>query len=86
MLLKLKWIEPLIDSLRSLPKTVVNDFSKKISYLAQKYSTTLNDLESEIEQTEKEFGLMLDKLTGSEYDMKGLEELKNLLNKGDNDG
>ena len=46
----------------------------------------MNDLESEIEQTEKEFGLMLDKLTGSEYDMKGLKELKNLLNKGDNDG
>lgn len=85
-LLELKWIEPLIDSLSSLPKTVVNDFSKKVSYLAQKYSTTLNDLESEIEQTEKEFSLMLDKLTGSEYDMKGLAELKNLLSKGDNDG
>lgn len=85
-LLELKWIEPLIDSLSSLPKKVVNDFSKKVSYLAQKYSTTLNDLESEIEETEKEFSLMLDKLTGSEYDMKGLAELKNLLRKGDNDG
>ena len=78
-LLEHKWITPLTNSLSSLPKAVIETLAKKVSNLAQKYATTLNDLESEIERTEKEFSSMLDELTGSEFDMKGLAELKNLL-------
>ena len=78
-LLELKWIDPLVVSLNGLPKAVVDALSKKVADLAQKYATTLNDLEAEIGKTEKEFSAMLDELTGSEYDMKGLAELKNLL-------
>ena len=78
-LLELKWIAPLVDSLNGLPKAVVDSLAKKVADLSQKYATTLNDLETEIERTEKEFSFMLDELTGSEFDMKGLAELKNLL-------
>ena len=78
-LLEEKWICPLVASLHGLPTAVIDTLSKKVTELSQKYATTLNDLESEIEKTEKEFSAMLDNLTGSEYDMKGLAELKNLL-------
>lgn len=84
-LLKLKWITPLVDSLNNLPKAVVDALSKEVSNLAQKYSTTLNDLEAEIKQTEKEFSAMIDELTGSEFDMEGLAKLKNLLEEGEYD-
>ena len=83
--MKLKWITPLVDSLNNLPKAVVNVLSKEVSNLAQKYSTTLNDLEAEIKQTEKEFSAMIDELTGSEFDMEGLAKLKNLLKECEND-
>ena len=78
-LLEHKWITPLVNALNGLPKAVVDALAKKVADLAQKYATTLNDLESEIERTEKEFSSMLDDLSGSEFDMKGLAELKNLL-------
>ena len=78
-LLKMKWIEPLISALYKLPKAIVDTLSKKVNDLAKKYSTTLNDLETEIEQTEKDFCTMLDDLTGDKFDMKGLAELKKLL-------
>lgn len=68
-----------------LPKAVVDVLSKEVSNLAQKYSTTLNDLEAEIKQTEKEFSAMIDELTGSEFDMEGLAKLKNLLEECEND-
>lgn len=84
-LLKLKWINPLVDSINNLPKAIIDAISKNVSHLAQKYSTTLNDLEAEINQTEKEFSAMLDELTGSEFDMEGLAKLKNLLKEGEND-
>ena len=78
-LLEEKWISPLVKSLHGLPSAVIDTLSKKVTELSQKYATTLNDLESEIKKTEEEFSAMLDNLTGSEYDMKGLSELKNLL-------
>ena len=78
-LLRMKWIVPLTDSLGSLPGAVVNDLSKKVSALVQKYEVTLNELEEDIEKTEREFCAMLDDLTGSEFDMKGIAELKKLL-------
>ncbi len=78
-LLEDKWICPLVESLHGLPLAAIDTLSKKVTELSQKYAVTLNDLESSIEETEKEFSSMLDNLTGSEYDMKGLAELKNLL-------
>ena len=40
------------------------------------------DVENEILTTEKELSLMIDELVGDEYDMKGLNEFKSLLNGG----
>lgn len=78
-LLKLKWIKPITDGIETLPKNVLSELSDKIQKLSEKYSTTLKDLDSEIDETEKELAGFIDELTGNEYDMKGLAEWKLLL-------
>ena len=78
-LLKEKWINPLILALNQLPNLIVKDLVSKISYLANKYSLTLIDLESQIKEAEKALISLIDELDGDEYDMKGLEALKTLL-------
>ena len=78
-LLSEKWIKPLISDLHNLPEQIVADFVKKVQSLADKYSTTLHDIEEEIEETERELIRMTDELTGNEFDMMGLASLKALL-------
>lgn len=78
-LLSEKWIKPLISDLHNLPEQIVADLVKKVQSLADKYSTTLHDIEEEIEETERELIGMTDELTGNEFDMMGLASLKALL-------
>ena len=70
---------PLLKSLGKLPESVLADFVKKLEVLAAKYSSTFAEVEDQIVETEKELSGMLDMLTGDEYDLKGLAELKKLL-------
>jgi type I restriction enzyme M protein len=78
-LLEQKWISPLVSSLNELPNSIVKDLVSKVSNLANKYTLTLVDLESQIKESEKSLITLIDDLEGNEYDMKGLEELKSLL-------
>lgn len=78
-LLKEKWITPIITSLNELPNEIVKELVSKISNLANKYSLTLVELESQIKKSENSLSTLIDELEGNEYDMKGLEELKTLL-------
>ena len=78
-LLEYKWILPLMENLKKLPESVVSTLIAKTSALADKYAVTLTDIDAEIEETEAEFCAMLDELTGSEFDMIGLSELKKLF-------
>ena len=78
-LLEHKWITPLMEALNSLPIDIIDTLTKEVTSLSQKYATTLSDLDAEIRQTELAFSAMLDDLTGSEFDRKGLDELQKLL-------
>ena len=78
-LLKEKWITPIITSLNELPNEIVKELVSKISNLANKYSLTLVELESQIKESENSLSSLIDELEGNEYDMKGLEQLKTLL-------
>ena len=78
-LLKAKWITPIISSLNELPNDIIKELVSKISNLANKYSLTLVELESQIKKSENSLSTLIDELEGNEYDMKGLEELKTLL-------
>ena len=78
-MLKEKWINPLIHNLMQLPDRIVSELVAKLKTLTKKYETTFAEVESQIEETEKELSLMIDDLEASEFDMLGLHEFKKLL-------
>jgi len=78
-LLELKWITPLITSLNNLPNEILNTLTSSLQTMAKKYDTTLKDIENEINQTQNELSSMVDELRGSEFDMKGLDAFRELL-------
>ena len=78
-LLKEKWINPLIQNLMQLPDRIVSELVDKLKALVKKYETTFAEVESQIEETEKELSLMIDDLEAGEFDMLGLHEFKKLL-------
>lgn len=79
-LLELKWITPLINSLNILPGSAMQQLADKVQALAEKYATTFADIMNEIDKTKSSLALQIDELTGNEFDMKGLNEFKVLLN------
>lgn len=82
-LLQKKWILPLVDSLYSLPNAAITDLIGKLEAVCKKYETTFAEVEEEIAATERSLVSLLDDLTGSEFDMMGLAELKKLLGGGE---
>ncbi|KAA8831412.1 type I restriction-modification system subunit M [Bifidobacterium tissieri] len=78
-LLAAKWIEPLQHKLETLPIDVLDELVSKVSALDKKYATTYADVCGQIRTAESELGTMLDHLTGNEFDMAGIAELKSLL-------
>ena len=78
-LLKDKWILPLINGLSGIPESIIAGLITKLLSLAEKYSTTLSEVEDQIVNTEKELSEMIDMLSGDEFDMQGLSELKKML-------
>lgn len=84
-LLEFKWITPLVTALHSLPINIIGVLTQKVSYLADKYTTTLQDVSNQLYDTEQELAGMMAELSGSEHDMQGLNEWQKLL-KGDVNG
>ena len=78
-LLEEKWILPLCTSLNEMPGKVVDNFISSLTKMTEKYSETLVSIGKEINQTQKELFDLMDELTGNEFDMKGLENLKGIL-------
>lgn len=79
LLLKEKWINPLVQSLMKLPERIVAELLAKIEALAKKYESTLSEVDAEIAETQKILSSMIDDLEGNEFDMRGLHEFKRLL-------
>ena len=78
-LLDEKWIEPLLASIHSIPTTIIVELITKIESLAEKYKTTFSEIEDELRETEVSLASMMKDLTGSNHDLKGLEEFMSLL-------
>lgn len=83
--LNTKWIQPFVSSLNDLPKNIINNLTSHIEALSKKYDVTFSDLEKEIKETEKALTDLTNELTGSEYDMLGLNELKAILGGSNNE-
>lgn len=79
MLLEKKWIDTLVSNLRKMPDTLIDTLVNKIQALESKYSTTFFEVETQIQDTETQLASMINELDGSEFDLKGLSELKSLL-------
>lgn len=78
-LLRLKWIAPLCVSLQAMPKAIIGGLEKVVQALADKYAVTYVELDKQIQESEAALADMIDDLTGSEFDMKGLREFQSLL-------
>ncbi len=78
-LLYAKWGEPLVDGIARMPAGALDTLTAKLKSLQEKYAVTFLDMEQECAATEKALAALLDDLTGSEYDKKGLSELQALL-------
>lgn len=78
-LLYVKWINPLTTKINELPKSIIDTLTKKVVALSNKYELTLVDIDNNIKNVESSFISMIDELSGSEDDLKGLSELKKLL-------
>ena len=78
-MLRLKWIAPLCASLRAMPEAIIDELEKAVQVLADKYAVTYVELDEQIKASETTLADMLDELTGSEFDMKGLSEFQSLL-------
>ena len=78
-LLRLKWISPLCASLRTMPEAIITGLEKAVQALADKYAVTYVELDKQIQKSEATIADMIDELTGSEFDMKGLSEFQSLL-------
>ncbi len=84
-LLVMKWIEPICNAIAVLPNSIVSALENKINTLTKKYSVTMLDIESQIDESEKSLASMIDDLEGDEFDMLGLKELQKLLKGDEND-
>ena len=78
-LVELKWIQPLVDSLHSIPDEIIMDLISKITHLTEKYETTFADVEEKIDKAGSALSSMIDELVGSSADMEGLAEFKKIL-------
>ncbi|MFV0247915.1 MAG: type I restriction-modification system subunit M [Tenacibaculum sp.] len=82
-LLELKWVQPIVGAMYGLPESIIDGLTYKVQSLSEKYSTTYSDIANEISKAENTLSSLIDDLTGNEFDMKGLNELKSLLNTQD---
>ena len=78
-ILKLKWISPLTEKLKSMPEKCVSELIAKLGTLSTKYDTTFQSIEDDIRDTEQSLSEMMKELCGNEYDMQGIAELMNLF-------
>ncbi|MCD8441041.1 type I restriction-modification system subunit M [Tenacibaculum dicentrarchi] len=80
-LLNLKWVQPVVKSINSLPNSIITQLTQKVTALANKYATTYAAVAKDIQEAENNLVGMINELEGSDFDMKGLHELQTLLTK-----
>lgn len=79
LLLKMKWIDPLVSDLEKLSETVLSDFEGRIETLCRKYNTPARGMEKDIRRARESLVEMLGTLRAEGRDAAGLEEFKKFL-------
>ena len=78
-LLLQKWIMPIYDGIKNLSDQILDELIVKIELLTEKYAVTYADINKDLANAEKTLYGLIDELEGSEFDMKGLSELQELI-------
>jgi len=78
-LLKQKWVDPIVAAMNELPHEVIRELVIKLTALTEKYAVTCVEVTEKIREAKTKVVTLVDNLRGSEFDMKGLGELKSLL-------
>ena len=78
-LLELKWIEPIVSGLGTLPDDVITALVSEVENLNSKYATTYSDIEVKKESASGSLIQMIDGLSGSKDDLDGLAEFKKYM-------
>lgn len=74
-----KWIDPICNGIEDLGHVLISFLEQEMSRIDKKYETTYVDLEDQIEEAESSLTNMMGNLTGSSFDMKGIDKFKELL-------
>lgn len=82
MLLKLKWITPLVENLARIPDEVVDGLSEKVEALQAKYAETFNDVERQMKSAKGALSGLLGELTATGFDAKGLQAVRAIVSGG----
>lgn len=82
MLLRLKWIMPVVEAVKSEHSKVISTLIEKVTGLVRKYAVTLNDVEDSIAESQSKLSGMIASLHGNDFDMKALQSLQILLTHG----
>lgn len=78
-ILVLKWIDPLNNKIISLCDVIINNFIKELIAFKKKYFKTYVEVAKNIFDSEKNVSEMLEQITGSDFDTKGLKEFQKVL-------
>lgn len=78
-LLVLKWIDPLNNKIISLCDVIINNFIIELTEFKKKYFKTYVEVAKSISDSEKNVSTMLEQITGSDFDIKGLKEFQKVL-------
>ena len=85
LLLEAKWVEPIVTAILALPSEVIEHLTDVVQHLADKYAVTYSETTEKLTQAENDLASLIDDLTASEFDLKGLAQFQTLL-KGAWDG
>lgn len=78
-ILVIKWIDPLNNKILSLCNVIVNNFITSLIEFKKKYYKTYVEVAENIFSSEKNVSSMLEQITGSDFDTKGLKEFQKVL-------
>lgn len=81
-LLYVKWVEPIMSDVHGLGIKLFQDVERKMMNLHNKYATTMVEVQSSIQKSNKDLVDMMDNLLGNDSDMAGILQFQALL-KGD---
>ena len=78
-LLRQKWFVPLNAAMCRLPENMLAQFSQKLTALSEKYADTYQHISERKQESAAALAQMMDELTGSEFDLKGIAAWQAIL-------